>query len=195
MSQQFSPVADWMSSFELFLEDEGQQQGTWKRRPQLLELRLLVWRCGLATTGKRQVTEKEQRNHFGRNSPNARWPCVAKLSILKHIDLGVLPCDILTALSLRVHSLPLENPTTPGTRLDPAVAQTSHDLIGESSPCFSREIQRAAFAILWMGFVGKEKDSLACLPPLSLKRQESLVAKSGVLCYPAAHGFRRSHIK
>ena len=41
----------------------------------------------------------------------------------------------------------------------------------------------------------KEKGFRACLPPLLLKRQESLVAKSGVSCYPAAHGFHRSHIK
>ena len=37
--------------------------------------------------------------------------------------------------------------------IDPAVAQTWHDLIGDSPPCLSREIQRAAFAILWMGVV------------------------------------------
>ena len=36
-----------------------------------------------------------------------------------------------------------------------------HDLIGESPPCLSREIHRAAFAILWMGYAEKEKDSLA----------------------------------
>ena len=35
--------------------------GIWKRRPQLREPQLRVWRCGLLTTGKLQVTEKEQR--------------------------------------------------------------------------------------------------------------------------------------
>ena len=54
-SQQFSPVADWMSSVDLFLEDEGQQNGNMEEAARLLELRLLVWRCGLVTTGKRQV--------------------------------------------------------------------------------------------------------------------------------------------
>ena len=36
------------------------------------------------------------------------------------------------------------------TAIDPAVVQTWHDLNG-SPPCLSREIQRAAFAIPWMG--------------------------------------------
>jgi len=40
------------------------------------------------------------------------------------------------------------------TAIDPAVEQTWHDLIGDSPPCLSREIQRAAFAILWMGLRG-----------------------------------------
>ena len=53
------------------------------------------------------------------------------------------------------------------------------------------------FSVLPLPFCGwayveKEKGFLACLPPLLLKRQESLVAKSGVSCYPAAHGFHRS---
>ena len=43
------------------------------------------------------------------------------------------------------------------TAIDPAVAQTWHDLSGDSPPCFSREIQRAAFAILWMGLCGERE--------------------------------------
>ena len=58
-SQQFSPVADWMGSVDLFLEDEGQQYGN--------------------------MEEAKNPNHFGRNSPNARWLCVAKLSISKRM--------------------------------------------------------------------------------------------------------------
>ena len=74
------------------------------------------------------------------------------------------------------------------TAIDPAVAQTP--------PHASLE----KFSVLPLPFCGwayveKEKGFLACLPPLLLKRQESLVAKSGVSCYPAAHGFHRSHIK
>ena len=125
--------------------------GTWK--PQLLELRLLVWRCGLVTTGKRQVDSKSFRKKLTKRPLGLR----CQLSILKHMIWGVLPCDILTAL--RVHSLGkiqqlLEHGST---AIDPAVAQTWHDLIGDSPPCFSREIQRAAFAILWMGLRGERE--------------------------------------
>ena len=41
--------------------------------------------------------------------------------------------------------------------IDPAVVQVWHDLIGESPPCFSSEIHRAAFAILWMGVRGERE--------------------------------------
>ena len=88
-----------------FLRMKGNNMGTWKRRPQLPEHRLLVWRCGLVTTGKRLVVWKraKSRKHFGRNSPSAPLLWDAKLSILKLMIWGVLPCDIWTAL--RVHSL------------------------------------------------------------------------------------------
>ena len=81
------------------------------------------------------------------------------------------------------------------TAIDPAVVQTWHDLIGDSPPCLSREIHRAAFAILWMGLRGEREGLPSMLAPLSLKQQVSLAAKSGVLCCPAAHGFHRSPIK
>ena len=41
--------------------------------------------------------------------------------------------------------------------IDPAVGQFWHELIGDSSPCLSTEIQRAAFAILWMGLRGERE--------------------------------------
>ena len=44
-----------------------------------------------------------------------------------------------------------------GSAIDPAVGQFWHELIGDSPPCLSREIQRAAFAILWMGLRGERE--------------------------------------
>ena len=41
--------------------------------------------------------------------------------------------------------------------IDPAVGQFWHELIGDSPPCLSKEIQRAAFAILWMGLRGERE--------------------------------------
>ena len=132
---------------------------------------LLVWRCGLATTGKRLVVWKraKNRNHFGRNSPSALWPCVAKLSILKHMICpeGSFPSKIRQLL---------ENASS---AIDPAVARNlawPHWRLHHA--CLEK------FSVLPSPFcgwacAGKEKDFLACLPPLSLKRQVSLGAKVG----------------
>eukprot|EP00434_Breviolum_minutum_P035518 symbB.v1.2.031444.t1/scaffold3650.1/size52688/8 len=46
--------------------------------------------------------------------------------------------------------------------IDPAVGQFWHELIGDSPPCLSTEIQRAACAILWMGLRG-EREGLPSL--------------------------------
>ena len=55
----------------------------------------------------------------------------------------------------------LETPATPiadgPAAIDPAVGQFWHELIGDSPPCLSKEIQRAAFAILWMGLRGERE--------------------------------------
>ena len=158
-----------------FLRMSGNNMGTWKRRPQLPEHRLLVWRCGLATTGKRLVVWKraKNRNHFGRNSPSAPWPC-------GHAISG-LPWGFI----------PLENPTTPDLqlcRLGMTLLETLHHA------CLEKSSVLLSPSCGW-AYAEKEKDFLACLPPLSLKQQVSLVAKSGVLCCPAAHGFHRSPIK
>ena len=71
--QHFSPIADWMRVLTYFLRMRGNNMGTWKRRPQLPEHPLLVWGCGLVTTGKRLVVleRAKSRKHFGRNSPSA----------------------------------------------------------------------------------------------------------------------------
>ena len=54
-SQQFSPVADWMGSVDLFLEDEGQQYGNMEEAATVARTQLHVWKYGLVTTGKLQV--------------------------------------------------------------------------------------------------------------------------------------------
>ena len=41
--------------------------------------------------------------------------------------------------------------------IDPAVGQFWHELIGDSPPRLSTEIQRAAYAILWMGLRGERE--------------------------------------
>ena len=188
--QHFSPLT-------CFLKMKGNNMGTWKRRPQLPEHRLLVWRCGLVTTGKRLVVWKraKSRKPFGRNSPSAPLLWDAKLSILKPMIWGALPCDIWTAL--RVHSLgKYDNSwkTTP----QPSTLQLCRFgmtwLENLHHVCLEKSIALLSPSCGW-AYAEKEKDSLACLPPLLLRQQVSLVAKSGVLCCPAADGCHMSPIR
>ena len=107
--------------------------GMWKRRPQLLEPRLLVGGVDLVTTATPGGLKKSKESNE-RNSPSARWLCVAKLGIFKRMTWGVLLCDILIARKThfpwKIRQL-LEHGST---AIDPAVAQFWHELIGESPP-------------------------------------------------------------
>ena len=79
--------------------------------------------------------------------------------------------------------------------IDPAVGQFWHELIGDSSPSLCGEIQRAALVFLWMGLRGDREDLPSMLATSFAEAEEWLVAKNGVLCYPAVHGSPRLHIK
>ena len=60
--------------------------------------------------------------------------------------------------------------------IDPAVGQFWHELIGDSTPCLSREIQRAAFAILWMGLRG-EREGLPSMLATSFAEAAGVVGR------------------
>ena len=62
------------------------------------------------------------------------------------------------------------------TAIDPAIAQTWHDLIGDSPPCLSPEIQRGAFAIMWMSLRG-EKEGLPSMLATSFAEAASVVGR------------------
>ena len=178
-SQQFSPVADWMSSVDLFLEDEGQQYGNMEEAASVARTPatcLEVWSGDHRQTPGGLKKSKESKS-FRKKLTKRPLALRCQTQYTQAHDLGGIAMRYLDcpegSFPWKIRQL-LEDDST---AIDPAVVQTWHDLIGDSPPCLSREIQRAAFAILWMGLRGeREKDFLACLPPLSLKRQESLVA-------------------
>ena len=137
-------VASRMSSIDLFLEDEGQQYGNMEEATSVARIPatcLEVW----------SGDHRQNTWCFGRNSPSAPWLWDAKLSILKLMIWGVLPCDIWTGSEGSFRKSDNSWKTTPL----PSILQLC--LIGEAPPCFSREIRRAAFAILWMGLRGERK--------------------------------------
>ena len=159
-SQQFSPVADWMSSVDLFLEDEGQQYGNMEEAASVARTPatcLEVW------SGDHRQTpawwpEKEQRIEIiSEETHQAPLALRCQTQYTQAHDLGGIAMRYLDCLDgsfpWKIRQL-LEDDST---AIDPAVVQTWHDLTGDSPPCLSREIQRAAFAILWMGLRGERE--------------------------------------
>ena len=79
--------------------------------------------------------------------------------------------------------------------IDPAVGQFWHELIGDSPPCLSKEIQRAAFAILWMGLRG-EREGLPSMLATSFAEAAGVAGRQKWgLVLSAVHGSPRLHIK
>ena len=158
-SQQFSPVADWMSSVGLFLEDEGQQYGNMEEAASVARTPatcLEVW-----SGDHRQMPgglKKSKESKSFRKKPTKR-PLALRCQT-QHTqahDLGGIAMRYLDcpegSFPWKIRQL-LEDDST---AIDPAVVQTWHDLIGDSPRCLSREIPRAAFAILWMGLRGERE--------------------------------------
>ena len=101
---------------------------------------------------------------------------------------GVLPCDIWTAL--KVHSLGKSDNSWKTTPLPSTLQLCSLGMTLLETlhhACLEKSIVLLSPSCGW-AYVEKEKDFLACLPPLSLKQQVSLAAKSGVLCCPGLTG-------
>ena len=144
----------------------GNNTGTWKRRPQLPEHRLP-------------------------NSPSPPWPCDAKLSLLT--IRGVLPCNRLDcpegSFPWKIRQLEANS-----TAIDCSCADLAGPYWRSSTMLFSRSIVLLLPFCRW-AYAEKEKDFLACLPPLSLKQQVSLATKTGVLCLSSSARVHRSPIK
>ena len=77
--------------------------------------------------------------------------------------------------------------------IDPAVGQFWHELIGDSPPCLSTEIQRAAYAILWMGLRG-EREGLPSMLATSYAEAAGVSGRQK-WCSPAVRGSLRLYIK
>ena len=81
-----------MSSVDLFLEDEGQQYGNMEEAATVARTPatcLEVW-SGDHRQTPGGLKRARRPKHLGRNSLNARWLFVVKLSISKLMTLGTL---------------------------------------------------------------------------------------------------------
>ena len=178
-----------MSSVDLFLEDEGRQYGNMEEAASVARTPatcLEVWSGDHRQTPGGLKKSKESKA-FRKKLTKRALALRCQTQYTQAHDLGGIAMRYLDcpkgSFPWKIRQLLEDN----STAIDPAVVQIWHDPM-------SREIHRATFAILWMG-LEIEKDSLACLPPLLLKQQVSLVAKSVVLCCPAAHGCHMSPIR
>ena len=170
-SQQFSSVADWIGSIDLFLEDERQQYGNMEEA---------------ATAARTPATCLEVWSGDHRQKPGAkafRKTLTKRPSALRCQTQYIQAHDfgnIVMHLDCSKESFAwkLRQLLTDGSAaIDPAVGQLWHELTGDSPPRLSAEIQRAAYAILWMGLWGERE----VLPSMLASR--------------AVRGSLRSHIK
>ena len=173
-SQQFSPVADWMGSVDLFLEDEGQQYGNMEEAASVARTPatcLEVWSGDHRQTPGGLKKSKESKA-FRKKLTKRPLALRCQTRYIQAHDFGDIVMRYLDSPK-DSFAWKLRQLLTDGSvAIDPAVGQFWHELIGDSPPCLSKEIQRAALAILWMGLRG-----------------------NGVWCYPAVHGSPRLHIK
>ena len=155
-SQQFSPVADWMGSVDLFLEDEGQQYGNMEEAASVARTPaacLEVWSGDHRQTPGGLKKSKESKA-FRKKLTKRPLALRCQTQYIQAHDFGEI---VMRYLDCRKDSFAwqLRQLLTDGSAaIDPAVGQFWHELIGDSPPCLSKEIQRAALAILWMGLRG-----------------------------------------
>ena len=158
-SQQFSPVADWMGSIDLFLEDEGQQYGNMEEAATVARTPatcLEVWSGDHRQTPGR--LKKSQEAKAFRKKLTKRplaLRCQTKYvqaHDLEKIVLRYLDCP-KESFAWKLRQLLIDG----SSAIDPAVGQFWHEHFGDSPPCLSTEIQRAAYVILWMGLRGERE--------------------------------------
>ena len=158
-SQQFSPVADWMGSVDLFLEDEGQQYGNMEGAASVARTPatcLEVWSGDHRQTPGGLKKSKESKA-FRKKLTKRPLALRCQTQYIQAHDFGDV---VMRYLDCPKDSFAwkLRQLLTDGSAaIDPAVGQFWHELIGDSPPCLSNEIQRAAFAILWMGLRGERE--------------------------------------
>eukprot|EP00434_Breviolum_minutum_P004437 symbB.v1.2.003910.t1/scaffold210.1/size302740/1 len=155
-SQQFSPVADWMGSVDLFLEDEGQQYGNMEEAASVARTPatcLEVWSGDHRQTPGGLKKSKESKA-FRKKLTKRPLALRCQTQHIQAHDFGDIVMRYLDCPKDSIAWKLRQLLTDGSAAIDPAVGQFWHELIGDSPPCLSKEIQRAAFAILWMGLRG-----------------------------------------
>ena len=158
-SQQFSPVADWMGSIDLFLEDEGQQYGNMEEAATVARTPatcLEVWSGDHRQTPgglKKSQEAKAFRKKLTKRPLALRGQTqYVQAHDFEKIVLRYLDCP-KESFAWKLRQLLIGG----SSAIDPAVGQFWHEHFGDSPPCLSTEIQRAAYVILWTGLRGERE--------------------------------------
>ena len=158
-SQQFSPVADWMGSIDLFLEDEGQQYGNMEEAATVARTPatcLEVW-SGDHRQTPGGLKKSREAKAFRKKLTKRPLALRCQTQYIQAHDFGNIVMRYLDCPK-ESFAWKLRQLLTDGSAaIDPAVGQFWHELIGDSPPCLSTEFQRAAYAILWMGLRGERE--------------------------------------
>ena len=153
-----------MGSIDLFLEDEGQQYGNMEEAASVArtpDTCLEVWSGDHRQTPgglKNSQEAKAFRKKLTKRPLALRCQTrYVQAHDLEKIVLRYLDCP-KESFAWKLRQLLIDG----SSAIDPAVGQFWHEHFGDSPPCLSTEIQRAAYAILWIGLRG-EREGLPCM--------------------------------
>ena len=196
-SQQFSPVADWMGSIDLFLEDEGQQYGNMEEAATVARTPatcLEVW-SGDHRQTPGGLKKSQEAKAFRKKLTKRPLALRGQTQYIQAHDFGNIVMRYLDCPKESFAWKLRQLLTDSSAAIDPAVGQFWHELIGDSPPRLSTEIQRAAYAILWMGLRG-EREGLPSMLATSFAEAAGVSGRQKWdWCSPAVRGSLRLHIK
>ena len=187
-SQQFSPVADWMGSIDLFLEDEGQQYGNMEEAATVARTPatcLEVW-----SGDHRQIPgglkKSQEAKAFRKKLTTCPLALRCQTQYIQAHDFGSIVMRYLDCPKESFAWRLRQFLTDSSAAIDPAVGQFWHELIGDSPPRLSTEIQCAAYVILWMGLQG-EREGLPSMLATSFAEAAGVSGRQkwGLVCSSA----------
>ena len=148
-----------MGSVDLFLEDEGQQYGNMEEAATVARTPatcLEVWSGDHRQTPGGLKKSKEAKA-FRKKLTKRPLALRCQTQYIQAHDFGNIVMRYLDCPK-ESFAWKLRQFLTDGSAaIDPAVGQFWHELIGDPPPRLSTEIQRAAYAILWMGLRGERE--------------------------------------
>ena len=148
-----------MGSIDLFLEDEGQQYGNMEEAATVARTPatcLEVW-SGDHRQTPGGLKKSQEAKAFRKKLTKRPLALRCQTQYIQAHDSGKIVLRYLDcpkgSFAWKLRQLLMDG----SAAIDPAVGQFWHELIGDSPPCLSTEIQRAAYAILWMGLRGERE--------------------------------------